>query len=96
MKILIDPKALMHVISTEIDFVDDKLKYEMDSVSSFARDATFEQPNFYEAFFLLQDCRIERGGRAFMVRDARRGQGLGSGRDKFLLNGKRSKTFVGG
>lgn len=28
-KILIDPKALMHVIGTEMDFVDDKLRYEM-------------------------------------------------------------------
>lgn len=28
-KILIDPKALMHVIGTEMDFVDDKLRYKM-------------------------------------------------------------------
>lgn len=28
-KILIDPKALMHVLGTEMDFVDDKLRYEM-------------------------------------------------------------------
>ncbi|KAH6813558.1 Iron-sulfur cluster biosynthesis family protein [Perilla frutescens var. frutescens] len=27
-KILIDPKALMHVIGTEMDFVDDKLSFE--------------------------------------------------------------------
>ena len=27
-KILIDPKALMHVIGTEMDFVDDKLRSE--------------------------------------------------------------------
>ena len=26
-KILIDPKALMHVIGTKMDFVDDKLRY---------------------------------------------------------------------
>ena len=26
-KILIEPKALMHVIGTEMDFVDDKLRY---------------------------------------------------------------------
>lgn len=26
MKILIDPKALMHVIGTKMDFVDDKLR----------------------------------------------------------------------
>lgn len=28
-KILIDPKALMHVIGTKMDFVDDKLRYYM-------------------------------------------------------------------
>ncbi|KAH9769082.1 Iron-sulfur assembly protein IscA-like 1 [Citrus sinensis] len=27
-KILIDPKALMHVIGTKMDFVDDKLRYK--------------------------------------------------------------------
>lgn len=27
-KILIDPKALMHVIGTKMDFVDDKLRYQ--------------------------------------------------------------------
>lgn len=32
-KILIDPKALMHVIGTNMDFVDDALKY----VSAIAR-----------------------------------------------------------
>ena len=26
-KVLIDPKALMHVIGTKMDFVDDKLRY---------------------------------------------------------------------
>ena len=31
-KILIDPKALMHVIGTKMDFVDDKLRYEHVSV----------------------------------------------------------------
>lgn len=28
-KILVDPKALMHVIGTEMDFVDDKLRYNI-------------------------------------------------------------------
>lgn len=28
-KILIDPKALMHVIGTQMDFVDDKLRFLM-------------------------------------------------------------------
>ena len=28
-KILVDPKALMHVIGTKMDFVDDKLRYEI-------------------------------------------------------------------
>lgn len=28
-KILIDPKALMHVIGTKMDFVDDKLRYSL-------------------------------------------------------------------
>lgn len=28
-KILIDPKALMHVIGTKMDFVDDKLRYPL-------------------------------------------------------------------
>lgn len=27
-KILIDPKALMHVIGTKMDFIDDKLRYK--------------------------------------------------------------------
>lgn len=27
-KILVDPKALMHVIGTKMDFVDDKLRYK--------------------------------------------------------------------
>lgn len=27
MKVLIDPKALMHVIGTKMDYVDDPLKY---------------------------------------------------------------------
>lgn len=26
-KVLIDPKAMMHVIGTKMDFVDDKLRY---------------------------------------------------------------------
>lgn len=34
-KILIDPKALMHVIGTEMDFVDDKLRYGEHSTRLF-------------------------------------------------------------
>lgn len=33
-KILIDPKALMHVIGTKMDFVDDKLRYKLVSTPS--------------------------------------------------------------
>lgn len=35
-KILIDPKALLHVIGTRMDFVDDKLRYKI--VSAFVAD----------------------------------------------------------
>jgi hypothetical protein len=42
-KILIDPKALMHVIGTKMDFVDDKLRYTHFFMFYF----------FYYYFFLL-------------------------------------------
>lgn len=35
-KILIDPKALMHVIGTKMDFVDDKLRYSQHSTQIVA------------------------------------------------------------
>nr|XP_016499846.1 PREDICTED: iron-sulfur assembly protein IscA-like 1, mitochondrial isoform X2 [Nicotiana tabacum] len=31
-KILIDPKALMHVLGTEMDFVDDKLRFSFNYI----------------------------------------------------------------
>lgn len=34
-KIIIDPKALMHVIGTKMDFVDDKLRYMFTFFFSF-------------------------------------------------------------
>lgn len=35
-KILIEPKALMHVIGTKMDFVDDKLRYFSSTILSSA------------------------------------------------------------
>ena len=48
-KILIDPKALMHVIGTKMDFVDDKLRYPFFSL-------------FFVFFFFLSPVFREGGG----------------------------------
>ena len=47
-KILIDPKALMHVIGTKMDFVDDKLRYPFFSL--------------FFVFFCFYPLFLEKGG----------------------------------
>ena len=47
-KILIDPKALMHVIGTKMDFVDDKLRYPFFSL--------------FFVFFFFYPLFLEKGG----------------------------------
>ena len=41
-KILVDPKALMHVIGTKMDFVDDKLRYLRTLYHNFIFSALFQ------------------------------------------------------
>lgn len=52
-KIVIDPKALMHVIGTKMDFVDDKLRYEY----SFLR----KQFEVFKLYFFYFGGRIQKG-----------------------------------
>ena len=50
-KILIDPKALMHVIGTKMDFVDDKLRYTFFPCSFFVSSSS--SSFFFFFFFCL-------------------------------------------